>query len=220
MRMPQLEPSNSERWVSITPAGTEIDTGPARALWCPILLGRAAAGGSFRDGGPTAGTGCPVKIFLIWRIAFAAGGDAAPKRLGLIKAICRGLPPGAATHSGPVGAWFRHWFVVVEVGRPASLLRGYPSQAHTFVGEKDRGAGEQKLTKLQDWIEAPTLKKQDAAAEQAHGGKKHVVIARQSWLEIPHEVEECAANGQNDPNNAGPIQAGVDHGSQLSFKPL
>ena len=175
-------------------------------------MGRAAAGGSFRDGGPTAGTGCPVKIFLIWRIAFAAGGDAAPKRLGLIKAICRGLPPGAATHSGPVGAWFRHWFVVVEVGRPASLLRGYPSQAHTFVGEKDRGAGEQKLTKLQDWIEAPTLKKQDAAAEQANRSEKDVVIAGECGLEAPHEIKQCTAHRKHYAHDAGPIQAGINHG--------
>jgi hypothetical protein len=127
-------------------------------------LCRAAASGPFRDGGPTAWPGCPVKVFLIWRIAFAAGGDAAPQWLGLVKAIRRDLAPGAATHSGPVGAWFRHWFVVVEVGRPARLLSGYPPQAHTFVGEKDSGAGEQKLSTLQDWIEAPPLKKQDAAA--------------------------------------------------------
>jgi ElaB/YqjD/DUF883 family membrane-anchored ribosome-binding protein len=77
-----------------------------------------------------------------------------------------------------------------------------------------------KLADLQDRVESPALEKQNAAAEQAHGGEKHVVIAGQSGLETPHEIEESSTHGQHDPNNAGPIQAGVDHGSQLSFKPL
>jgi hypothetical protein len=92
------------------------------------------------------------------------------------------------------------------------LLGGNSPQAHTFVGEKDRCASEQKLAELQDGIEAPALKKQDAAAEQAHGGEKDVVIAGEGGLEAPHEIKQCTAHRKHYAHDAGPIQAGINHG--------
>jgi hypothetical protein len=69
------------------------------------------------------------------------------------------------------------------------------------------------LTELEDRIEPPALKEEDAAAEQANGSEENVVIAGQRRFETPHEVEEGAANGQHDSNDAGPVQAGVNQGS-------
>jgi hypothetical protein len=135
--------------------------------------------------------------------------------LGLIEAVNVVTPVASAAHAG-----LRYRLVVFEERGAPGLLGGDPTQANALVGEKHRGASEQKLAELKDRIQAPALEKQDAAAEQAHGGKEHVVIAGQGRLEIPHEIEECTANGQNDPNNAGPIQAGVDHRSLRALKPL
>ena len=91
------------------------------------------------------------------------------------------------------------------------MLRGDPTQPHAFVGEKDRGASEEKLAELENRVEAPALKKEDAAAEQAHGGEEDVVIPGQGWLEAPHEVEESPTHRQHNADDAGPVQTGVDH---------
>jgi hypothetical protein len=96
------------------------------------------------------------------------------------------------------------------------LLRGDPTQAHTLVGKEDRGSGQQKLAELENRIEPPTLEKQDATAQQADGGKKHVVITGQRWFEAPHEIEEGTAHGQDDANDAGPVQAGINQGTLSS----
>jgi hypothetical protein len=92
------------------------------------------------------------------------------------------------------------------------LLGGDAPEAHALIGKKHRGAGQEKLAELEDRIEPPALKKQDAAAEKAHGGEENVIVAGQRRFKTPHEVEEGAAYGQHDADNAGPIQAGVDQG--------
>jgi hypothetical protein len=135
--------------------------------------------------------------------------------LGLIEAIGIVAPVAATAHPG-----FREWLVVVEIGGAPGLFGGHTAQANALVRKKYGGASQQKLAELQDRVEAPTLEKQDAAAQQANGGEEHVVIAGQGRLKAPHEIEERTTNGQHDPNNAGPIQAGVDHGSLLPFRPL
>jgi hypothetical protein len=58
---------------------------------------------------------------------------------------------------------------------------------------------------LQDWIEAPPLKKQDAAAEQANRSEKDVVIAGEGGLEAPHEIKQCTAYRKHYAHDAGPI---------------
>jgi hypothetical protein len=98
--------------------------------------------------------------------------DAAAQGLGLIKSIVVRSPLVAATAHARFGAGL----LVVEVGRAACLLRGHPPQTNTFVGEEHRGAGQQELAELQDWIESPALKKEDAAAEEADGGEENVVV--------------------------------------------
>jgi hypothetical protein len=103
----------------------------------------------------------------------------------------------------------------------ARLLGGHPPQPHALVGEEDGGAGQQELAELEDRIEPPALKKENAAAEQAHGGEEDVVIAGEGRLEAAHEVEQRAADGQHDAHDAGPVQAGVDHGpSRRCCRPL
>jgi len=175
-----------------------------------------AGGGALRDGGTGRCSARAVEGILIrLAIAVIAGADAPAQGLGFIEAIRIVAPVTPTPHPG-----FRKWLVVVEVGGTPRLLGGHTTQAHAFVSEKHRGACQKELAELQDWIKPPTLEKQNAAAEQAYGGKEHVVIAGQSRLKAPHEVEEGSANGQHDPNNAGPIQAGVDHGSLLPFRPL
>jgi hypothetical protein len=140
-----------------------------------------------------------------------AGGNATPNWLGLIKAIDVVTEVAAAAHAGPGGG-----FVVVEVGGATGLLGGHRAQAHALIGKENGGAGKQELTELQDWIQAPALKDQDPAAQQANGRKKNVVIAGQGWFEAPHEIEERPAHGQHDSNDAGPVQAGIDHGGDTS----
>jgi hypothetical protein len=135
--------------------------------------------------------------------------------LGFVEAVHTFTPLPSTPHAGAGGG-----LIVVEVGGAAGLFGGDAPQAHALVGEEHRGAGQQELAELEDWIEAPTLKEQNAAAEEAHGGKKHVVVARQGWLEAPHEVEEGSANSQHNADNAGPIQAGVNHRSRGPVLPL
>jgi hypothetical protein len=65
---------------------------------------------------------------------------------------------------------------------------------------------------LQDRIQSPTLEKQNATTQQADGGKKHVVITGQGWFKAPHEIEEGTAHRQDDANDAGPVQAGINQG--------
>jgi hypothetical protein len=135
--------------------------------------------------------------------------------LRLVEAVGVIAPITSATHAGPGGR-----LVIVEVGGAPRLFGGHAPQAHALVGEENSGAGQQELPELQDRIETPALEEEDAAAEQADSREKHVVIAGQGWLEAPHEIEEGPANGQHDANDAGPIQAGVDHGSMFPFKSL
>jgi hypothetical protein len=94
------------------------------------------------------------------------------------------------------------------------LLGGDAPEANALIGKKHRGAGQKELAELEDRIEAPTLEKKNAPAEQAHGGKENVVITSQRWLEAPHEIEEGATNGQNNADDAGPVEAGVDQGGR------
>jgi hypothetical protein len=68
------------------------------------------------------------------------------------------------------------------------------------------------LAELKDRIQAPPLEKQDPAAQQTDRRKKHVVITGQRWFEAPHEVEESTAHGQDDADDAGPVQAGINQG--------
>jgi hypothetical protein len=176
-------------------------------------------------GSGTLGNGCAgwsaagaVEVFIVaFAVALVPGADAPPQRLGLVETIGIVAPIAATTHAWPGG---RCRFVVVEIGRAPRLLGGNTAQTNALVSKEDRRSRQQELTKLQDRVEAPALEKEDAAAKQADGRKKHVVIARQSRLETPHEVEEGSANGQHDPNDAGPVQAGVDHGSRFPFRSL
>jgi len=64
---------------------------------------------------------------------------------------------------------------------------------------------------LENRVESPALEEENSAAEQADGCKKNVVIAGERRLEAAHEIQHCAANGQHDANDAGPIKTGVNH---------
>jgi hypothetical protein len=64
------------------------------------------------------------------------------------------------------------------------------------------------------------LEKEDPAAEQAHRRKKHVVVPGQGGLEAPHEIEQSSPNRQHDADDAGPIEAGINHGFDPSVATL
>ena len=125
------------------------------------------------------------------------------------RSVSSSQPRDAPTSARTVGSG---GLVVVEVGGTAGLFGGHPPQADALVGEEDGGAGEQELAELQDRIETPALEEEDAAAEQADGGEEHVVVAGQGRLEAPHEIEESPTDRQHDPDDAGPVEAGIDHG--------
>lgn len=101
--------------------------------------------------------------------------------------------------------------LVIEISRPFGLFCRNTSETHALVGKKDCGASKEKLSELEDWVKTPSLEEQNSSAEKADGGKKDVVIAGQRWLEAAHEIQHCAANGQHDSNNAGPVETGVNH---------
>jgi hypothetical protein len=166
----------------------------------------AAAGGPLGDSGAARGPTGPVKV--VWLLLVRAGADAAAQRLGLVEAVAV-ISPAATTH-----AWtHRFWpgLLIVEIGGTPGLLGGHPPQPHALIGEENGGTSQQKLAELQDWIETPALEKEDAAAEQADGGKENVVVAGQRRLEAAHEIEQGAADGQHNADDAGPIEAGIDH---------
>jgi hypothetical protein len=52
------------------------------------------------------------------------------------------------------------------------LLSGDPTEPHAFVREEHGGASQQELAELKNRIEAPSLKKEDAAAKQSNSRKK------------------------------------------------
>jgi hypothetical protein len=68
------------------------------------------------------------------------------------------------------------------------------------------------LTELQDRIQAPTLEKQNATTQQANGGEEDVVIPCQRRLKAAHEIEKCPAHREHNAHDAGPIEAGINHG--------
>ena len=177
----------------------------AAALALPVITGC----GALRDGGAGGATGTVEVVFLPFAVAVLAGADPPAQGLGIVKAVGVVAEVPSATHARS-GTGF---VVVVEVGGAAGLFRRHTPEPHALVAEEDGGGGQQELTELKDRIQAPALEKENAAAEQADGGKKHVVVASQSRLEAPHEIEESPADGQHDPDNAGPIQAGVNHRS-------
>jgi hypothetical protein len=181
-------------------------------LTLPVIAG----GGPLGDGCSGWTTGAVEVVFFTLAVAVVAGANPTPKRLGIVETIGLITEIATTTHAGPG----RGFLVVVEVGRAAGLLRRHATQPNALVAEEDGGSGQQELTELEDRIKAPALKKENAAAEKPNGGKKHVVVARQSRLEAPHEVEESPADGQHDPDNAGPIQAGVNHRSICPFRSL
>jgi hypothetical protein len=145
-----------------------------------------------------------------------AGANPAAQRFRFVEAVEVIAPGVAAADAGADG----RPLVVIEEGGAAGLLGGDPPQAHAFVSKENGGAGEQKLAELQDRIEAPALEKQDAAAEQADRGEKHVVVAGQGRLEAPHEIEEGTPNRQHDADDAGPVEAGINHGFDPSVTTL
>jgi hypothetical protein len=172
------------------------------------LGSRPAAFCTLRNGYPTASSGA-VEVFG-FIVAFPRW-DPAFKGLGFIEAIGVPIPPAAATHARPERTC-GHRFFVVEIGRSAGLLGGDAPQAHTFVGEENGRTSQQKLAELEDRIQAPTLEKQNATAQQANGGEEDVVIPCQRRLEAAHEVEKCPAHREHDAHDAGPIEAGINHG--------
>jgi hypothetical protein len=92
------------------------------------------------------------------------------------------------------------------------LLGGDAPQAHTLIGKENRRSSQQKLAKLQDRIQAPALEKQNATAQQANGGKEDVVVPGQRRLKATHEIEKCPAHREHNAHDAGPIEAGINHG--------
>jgi hypothetical protein len=137
-------------------------------------LGRGPAAGSpLGDGGPAVAPG-PVKV--VGFFFGVAAGDPPTHPLGLVKAINSLVPPTLPTHAGAIGASGGDGLVVVEVGGTARLLGGDAPEAHTLVGKEHSRTSQQELAELEDRIQAPALEEQDAAAEQADGGKKDVVI--------------------------------------------
>jgi len=118
--------------------------------------------------------------------------------------------PGTRTHptTGPEGGRL----LILKVRGAAGLLGGDAPEAHALIGKKHCGAGQEKLAELEDRIEPPALKKQDAATQKADGGEENIVVTGQRRFKTPHEIEEGAAHGQHNADNAGPIQAGVDQG--------
>lgn len=132
----------------------------------------AAAGGPLGDGSAARGATGPVKI--VWLFFVRAGADAAAQRLGLVETVAV-IGPAATTHARTHR--FGPGLLIIEVGGTPGLLGSHPAQAHALVGEENGGSSQQKLAELQDWIETPALEEEDAAAEQADGGKKNVVVA-------------------------------------------
>ena len=127
--------------------------------------------------------------------------------LGFIKAVVGGIPSPIQAARRPTG-WSR---LIIEIGRAAGLLSRNTPQPHAFVSEENGGAGEQELSELEDRIEAPALKKENAPAKEADRCEENVVIAGERRFKAAHEVEQGTANGQHDPNDAGPIQTGINH---------
>jgi hypothetical protein len=145
-----------------------------------------------------------------------ARANPAPQRLWFVEAVKVVAPGIAATDAGSD----RRTVVVINEGGAAGLLGGDSPQAHAFVGKENGGAGQQKLAELQDRIETPALEKEDPAAEQAYRRKKHVIVPGQGGLEAPHEIEESTAYRQHDADDAGPIEAGINHGFDPSVATL
>jgi hypothetical protein len=172
------------------------------------LGSRPTAFCALRDRHPAAPPGA-VEVFAF--IIPIPCWDPAFEGFGLIEAIGVAISPGAATHAWPEGTC-RSGFFVVEIGRSACLLGGDAPQAHTLVGEENGRSSQQKLAELQDRIQAPTLEKQNATAKQANGGKEDVVIPGQRRLKAAHEVEKCPAHREHNAHDAGPIEAGINHG--------
>ena len=145
-----------------------------------------------------------------------ARANPAPQRFRFVEAVKVVAPGIAAADAGSD----RRTVVVINKGGAAGLLGGDPPQAHAFVGEENGGAGQQKLAELEDGIKPPALEKEDPATEQAHRRKKHVVVTGQGGLETPHEIEESTSNRQHDADDAGPVEAGINHGFDPSVATL
>jgi hypothetical protein len=172
-------------------------------------LGRGpSAFGSLRDGHPAATPGT-VEIFAI--IFAVPCGDPAFEGFRLIEAIALAVSPAAAPHARPERTGWNGFFIV-EVGRTTRLLGGDAPQAHTLVGKENGRSRQQKLAELKDGIQAPALEKQNASAEQANGCEEDVVIPGQRRLEAAHEIKKCPAHREHNAHDAGPIEAGINHG--------
>jgi hypothetical protein len=136
-------------------------------------LGRGSPACSpLRNGDPTGATGA---VEIVAFIVVAPRRNAPFEGLRFIEAIVLAFSPAAATHARTKGTGWNGFFVV-EVGRAARLLGGDAPQTHTFVGEEDGRSSQEELAELKNRIQAPTLEKQNATAEQANGGEKDVVI--------------------------------------------
>jgi hypothetical protein len=59
------------------------------------------------------------------------------------------------------------------------------------------------------------LEEKNSSAKKADRREEHVVITSESGLETAHEVEQCSTYSQHNPNNAGPIQTGINHSEAL-----
>jgi hypothetical protein len=172
------------------------------------LGGRPSAFGALRDRHPAAPPGA-VEVFAF--ILAIPCWDPAFEGLGFIEAIALPFSPAAAPHAWPEGTCWSGFFVV-EIGRSARLLGGDAPQAHTFIGEENGRSSQQKLAELQDRIQPPTLEKQNATTEEANGGKEDVVIPCKRRLKAAHEIEKCPAHREHNAHDAGPIEAGINHG--------
>ena len=128
--------------------------------------------GALRDRYPAAPPRA-VEVFAV--ILTIPCWDPAFEGLRLIEAIALPFSPAAAPHARPEGTCGSGFFVV-EIGRSARLFGGDAPQAHTFIGEENGRSSQQKLAELQDRIQAPTLEKQNATAQEANGGEEDVVI--------------------------------------------
>jgi hypothetical protein len=164
--------------------------------------------GALRDRYPAAPPRA-VEVFAV--ILTIPCWDPAFEGLRLIEAIALPFSPAAAPHAGPEGTCGSGFFVV-EIGRSARLFGGDAPQAHTFIGEENGRSSQQKLAELQDRIQAPTLEKQNATTQQANGCEEDVVIPCQRRLKAAHEIEKCPAHREHNAHDAGPIEAGINHG--------
>jgi hypothetical protein len=157
----------------------------------------------------SAGAAWAIKILFrtVVHVGIAST-EATLHRLRIFKAVVVLIPTAPEPSRARFSAWRGRF--IVEVGRTSRLFRRDTPQPNTFVGEKHCGSGQEELAELKNGIKAPALKKQNPAAEESDCSKENVVIPCKRRLERAHEIEQRTADGQHNPDNAGPIKTGIN----------